>query len=60
MEPIKQKTGRPFGIKKWWWEPNIKPNKRLRTAVENGLKTFSEYLNADGVDKETMEIIFQQ
>jgi uncharacterized protein YcaQ len=59
MEPIKQETGRPFGIRKWWWEPNIRPNKRLRNAVENGLKTFSEYLNADGVDKETLKIIFQ-
>lgn len=60
MEPVKQETGRPFGIKKWWWEQKIKPNKRLRTAIENGLKIFSEYLNADGVDKETLRIIFQQ
>jgi uncharacterized protein YcaQ len=60
MEPIKQKIGSPFGIKKWWWEPNIKPNKRLKNAIENGLKTFSEYLNADGIDKETLKIIFQQ
>jgi uncharacterized protein YcaQ len=59
-EPLKQKTGMPLGIKKWWWEPNIKPTGRLRSAVENGLKTFSEYLNADGVDKEALRIIFRQ
>jgi uncharacterized protein YcaQ len=56
MEPIKQEAGMPFGIKKWWWEPN----KRLRNAVENELKVFSKYLNADGVDKETSQIIFNQ
>jgi uncharacterized protein YcaQ len=60
MEPIKQKTGMPFMIKKWWWEPNIKPNKRLRNAVEKGLKIFSEYLKADGVEKRALQIIFQE
>jgi hypothetical protein len=58
MEPMKQETGKPLGIKNWWWEPDIRPNKRIRNAVENGLKIFSEYLNADGVDKETLQIIF--
>jgi uncharacterized protein YcaQ len=60
MEPVKQKAGMPFGIKKWWWEPNIKPNKRLRNAVEKGLKIFSEYLKADGIEKKTLQIIFQE
>jgi hypothetical protein len=50
----------PFMIKKWWWEPNIKPNKMLRNAVEKGLKIFSEYLKADGVEKGALQIIFQE
>jgi len=50
MEPEKQRSG-PLTIKNWWWEPEIKPSKKLQTAVVNGLKKFAEYLNVDGVHK---------
>jgi uncharacterized protein YcaQ len=60
MEPVKQKTGEPFFIKNWWWERNITITKKLRCAVKNGLKIFSEYLRSDGIDKKTLGEIFDK
>jgi uncharacterized protein YcaQ len=58
MEPVQQKTGNPLRIKNWWWEPNIKITKKLRNAIENGLKKFAGYLNADGIDRKALQMIF--
>ena len=58
MEPIKQEIGKPFSIKNWWWEPGISINNKMKSAVKNGLKIFSEYLKADGIDKGLLEKIF--
>jgi len=51
MEPTKHEAGKPFSIKNWWWEDGISINSKLKNAVKNGLKKFSEYLKADGIDK---------
>jgi len=56
MEPEKQKSG-PLTIKNWWWEPGTKTNKKMQTAVMNGLKIFAGYLNIDGVHKNVLEYI---
>jgi len=45
MEPMKQETGKPFSIKNWWWEDGISINNKMKNAVKNGLKAFSEYVN---------------
>lgn len=58
MEPVPYKAGNPFMIKKWWWEPGVEINKKLRNAVENGLKNFAAYLNADGIDRNISRVIF--
>jgi len=56
MEPMKQETGKPFSIKNWWWEDGVSINNKVKNAVKNGLKAFSEYLKADGIDKGSLEI----
>jgi uncharacterized protein YcaQ len=58
MEPVKQEAGRPFSIKNWWWEDGISANGKMKSAVKNGIKVFSEYLKADGVDKYSLEKIY--
>jgi len=58
MEPKKHEVGKPFTIKNWWWEKRISINNKLKSAIKNGLNIFSEYLNADGVDKKSMERIY--
>jgi uncharacterized protein YcaQ len=59
MEPMKFDIGKPFSIKNWWWEPEITIDNKIKAAVKNGLKIFSEYLNADGIDQKSMKIIFK-
>jgi uncharacterized protein YcaQ len=59
MEPVPWKTGDPLRIKNWWWEPDTKITGKLRKATEGGLKKFAEYLKAGGLDRGTLEIIFQ-
>jgi uncharacterized protein YcaQ len=57
MEPQKYEVGKPFTIKNWWWEKGISINGKLKSAIKNGLNIFSEYLNADGIDKKSLERI---
>jgi uncharacterized protein len=54
MEPEKHEVGKPFTIKNWWWEEGIPINSKLKSAIKIGLNIFSEYLNADGIDKESL------
>jgi uncharacterized protein YcaQ len=60
MEPVKQKAGKPFRIKNWWWESDVKKSNKLKDAIENGLKLFAQYLNADGIDKKDLEMIIKK
>lgn len=59
MEPEMHRANNPFAIKKWWWEPEISINNKIKSAVRNGLKQFAEYLQADSIDKNTFHIIFE-
>ena len=58
MEPQKHEAGKAFSIKNWWWEPEALINNKLKNAVKNGLNQFSQYLNADGIDKKSLEKIY--
>ena len=58
IEPMKQEIGKPFLIKNWWWEPKITINNTLKDAIKNGLKAFSKYLKADGIDKNLLQKIY--
>jgi len=58
MEPQKHEVGKPLIIKNWWWERGITRNNKIKNAIKNGLNIFSEYLNADGVDKESLGKIY--
>ena len=58
MEPVKYEAGKPFSIKNWWWESGISINSKLKSAIKNGLRVFSEYLKADGTDKDSLRKIY--
>jgi len=58
MEPEKYEIGKPFSIKNWWWEPGTVVNEKLKNAIKNGLTAFSEYLNAEGIDKISIKKIY--
>ena len=58
MEPVKQEIGKPFSIKNWWWEDGVSANSKMKIAIKNGIKVFSEYLRADGIDKYSLEKIY--
>ena len=63
FEPVKCGKGRPFTIKKWWWEPSYdtlhrKSKNEIKDAVVKGLENFAVYLGADGVDGNSLQNIF--
>ena len=56
FEPVKHEKGQPLAVKNWWWEPAIKENSlKITEAVLEGLKNFARYLEADGVEKESLD-----
>ena len=59
MEPDKYEIGKPLSVKNWWWEPEIIINNKIKAAVKNGLKKFCKYLETDGIDGNSMKIIFK-
>ena len=44
-----------FIVKNWWWEDGVKPDKKMRTAIEKEMKRFANFLqvenSADNVKK---------
>jgi uncharacterized protein YcaQ len=58
MEPVRQEANKPFRIKNWWWESNVSKNSKLKHAIENGLKLFAQYLDADGIKKSDLQMLF--
>jgi len=57
LEPVKHEKGRPLTIKNWWWEPALNENSpKIREAIQRGLENFAHYLQADGVDGESVKI----
>ena len=65
FEPVKHEKGKPLMIKSWWWETdcprgegpkgNVKKKPELKEALVKGLENFARYLEADGVDKKSLE-----
>lgn len=45
-----------FSIKNWWWETNISPDERMRTAIVNEMLRFSEYLQVECDEKNETKI----
>ena len=70
FEPVKFIPGEPLKISSWWWENDFikkseKNNKKvysaaLKEAVINGLKNFAEYLGADGIEINSLKIVFRK
>lgn len=44
FEPESVSKAGCFSIKNWWWEEEIKPDKRIITAITDEMVRFSEYL----------------
>lgn len=44
-----------FIVKNWWWEDSVKPDKKMRSAIEKEMKRFANFLqvenSADNVKK---------
>ena len=64
FEPVKHEEGKPLIIKNWWWEPSYEKCKtgqrsKIREAVRLGLENFASYLNADGVDKKSLQTVLR-
>ena len=58
MEPEKQKNGKSFIVKNWWWEKDISIDNDLKDAILLAMKRFAKYVNADGYSKDNEKIIF--
>ena len=56
FEPARQEKGRPLAVKNWWWEPGFNEGgPKTKDAVVKGLKNFAAYLQADGIDRESLD-----
>jgi uncharacterized protein YcaQ len=56
FEPEKQRKNDPLEIKNWWWEDGIVVTKEMEYAVQKALLDFCEYLQADGIHKDSVKI----
>ena len=55
FEPVKHEKGQPLAVKNWWWEPSLKgKDPETREAIRRGLENFAGYLQADGLNDETL------
>ena len=59
----KYNKGKPLSLKNWWWESyysecSKKIKSEIKGAVKKGLANFADYLEADGVDKESIALPF--
>ena len=56
IELFKYEKGKALIVKNLWWENSINKNDtELKDAVKKGLENFANYLEADGVDKKSLE-----
>ncbi len=58
FEPEKHRGNRPLSIKNWWWEEGVIINNEIKENIDNCLIEFCNYLDADGLDKGSMEKIY--
>ena len=49
FEPGKDRANQALIIKKWWWEPGIKPSAAMRHALQLCFQRFRNYLGTDGL-----------
>ncbi len=53
-EPIR-KAGK-FIIKSWWWEPEVQPNDEMRTMIVNEIERFTEFLQIENSQNNTVKL----
>ena len=63
VEFEKYNKGKPLSVKNWWWEKyysecNKKIKSEINSAVKRGLLNFANYLEAEGVEKESLSLPF--
>ncbi|HYE11682.1 MAG TPA: crosslink repair DNA glycosylase YcaQ family protein [Patescibacteria group bacterium] len=56
FEPEKQRKNDPLKIINWWWEEGIVVTKEMKHAVQKALFDFCEYLQADGIHRDSAKI----
>lgn len=56
FEPEKQRGNSPLKIKNWWWEEGIVVSSEMEYAVQKALMNFCEYLQADGIHKDSVRL----
>ena len=52
FEPGQDKKNGTLMIKKWWWEPGVKPSERMRNEI---IQCFGQFLNFLGADNLQIE-----
>ncbi|MDF2890526.1 MAG: hypothetical protein K0R80_893 [Clostridia bacterium] len=56
FEPEKQRKNDPLKIINWWWEEGITVTEEMKYAVQKALLDFCEYLQADGIHRDSAKI----
>ncbi len=46
LDPAFDKKARELTVKGWWWEPGVRPDEAMRTAVADCFQAFAGYLRA--------------
>lgn len=54
FEPEKQRGNEPLKIINWWWEEGTVVTKEMKHAVHQALLDFCQYLQADGIHKDSV------
>lgn len=50
FEPEREKKSGGLVVKNWWWEPGVKPTKKMREAINSCFKRFLGFLGTEGLD----------
>jgi hypothetical protein len=49
FEPVFEKKQKILNIKNWWWENNIKTNKKMLNSIDKSLEEFKNFLGAEKI-----------
>ncbi len=49
FEPGWDKSSKTLVVKNWWWEPGVKPNKKLKEELHKCFKQFADFLEAEEI-----------
>ncbi|WP_202710436.1 winged helix-turn-helix domain-containing protein [Sporosalibacterium faouarense] len=58
FEPELHRGNEPLVIKRWWWEEGIIITDKMKKSVKDSLEEFCNYLQADGLAKESISKIY--